>query len=90
MGTQCGYNDITVGKSVRNIETNITRKEFEKSLEKDGWSKSVSKDGLSTIYSKDGASYRIRDKSDEGSKTADYWAKGATKVTMKIRLGADE
>ena len=85
--TNCGYKDITVGKSVRNIETNVTRADFEKSLVGDGWTKSVSKDGLSTIYSKDGASYRIRDKSNEGSKTAEYWAKGATKATTKIRLG---
>lgn len=32
----------------------------------------------------------IRDKSDEGSKTADYWAKGETEVTTKIRLGATD
>ncbi|MFB5677041.1 polymorphic toxin-type HINT domain-containing protein [Paenibacillus terreus] len=88
--TQCGYKDITVGKSVRNIETNVTRVDFEKSLVKDGWTKSVSKDGKSTMYSKDGASYRIRDKSDQGLQTADYWAKGATKVTTKIRLGATD
>jgi hypothetical protein len=88
--TSCGYKDITVGKSVRNIETNVTRADFEKSLVGDGWTKSVSKDGKSTMYSKDGASYRIRDKSDQGLQTADYWAKGATGGTTKIRLGATD
>lgn len=87
--TNCGYKDITVGKSVRNIETNVTRTDFEKSLVEDGWKKSVSKDGKVTIYSKDGAQYTVRDISNQGQPTAEYWAKGATEVTTKIRLGSN-
>ena len=85
--TKCSYKDITVGKSVRNISTNVTRTDFEKSLLGDGWKKAVSKDGKVTIYSKDGARYTVRDTSNQGQPTAEFWAKGATKVTTKIRLG---
>ncbi|MED4784873.1 polymorphic toxin-type HINT domain-containing protein [Brevibacillus choshinensis] len=88
--TNCGYKDITVGKSVRNISTNITRADFEKSLLDDGWAKAVRKDGKVTIYSKDGARYTVSDTSNQGQQTAEYWANGATEVTTKIRLGSSE
>ncbi|CAM3843210.1 polymorphic toxin-type HINT domain-containing protein [Marinicrinis lubricantis] len=88
--TSCSYKDITVGKSVKNVSTNVTRADFEKSLMEDGWSKSVSKDGKVTIYSKDGASYKVRDNSNQGQPTAEYWANGATQATTKIRLGATD
>ncbi|GKU75950.1 hypothetical protein L3i20_v203470 [Paenibacillus sp. L3-i20] len=88
--TECGYKDITVGKSVKNVSTNVKRADFESSLMGDGWTKTVTKDGSATIYSKDGAKYVVRDKSNQGQPTADFYAKGSDKPTTKIRLGADE
>ncbi|MCL6458432.1 MAG: HINT domain-containing protein, partial [Gorillibacterium sp.] len=88
--TNCGYKDITVGKSVRNVETNVMRADFEKSLVGDGWTKTVTKDGSATIYSKDGAKYVVRDKSNQGQPTADYYANGSKEATTKIRLGSDK
>lgn len=88
--TQCGYKDITVGKSVKNVSTNVTKADFESSLLGDGWTKTVAKDGSATIYSKDGAKYVVRDKSNQGQQTADYYAKGSKAPTTKIRLGSDE
>lgn len=85
--TNCSYKDITVGKSVRNISTNVTKADFEKSLLKEGWKKAVSKDGKVTIYSKDGARYTVRDISKQSQLTVEFWAKVATGVTTKIRLG---
>lgn len=73
---------------MKNISTNVTRKEFEKSLLNDGWKKAVSKDGKVSIYSKDGARYTVRDTSNQGQQTAEFWAKGASEVTTKIRLGS--
>jgi Pretoxin HINT domain len=84
----CDYVDITKGKSsVRNIQTDITRADFESTLQSSGWSKTVSKDGVSTIYSKDGATYAIRNKADSSSfPTADFRPAGAPKPTLKIRI----
>jgi Pretoxin HINT domain len=84
----CGYVDITKGKSsVRNIQTDITRADFESTLQSNGWSKAVSKDGVSTVYSKDGATYAIRNKADSSLfPTADFTPAGAPKPTLKIRI----
>ncbi len=88
--TSCSYKDITVGKSVKNVSTNVTREDFEKTLIEDGWVKTGSKDGEISIFSKDGAKYTVRDTSNQGQPTAEFWGKGATEVTTKIRLGTTE
>lgn len=75
---------------MKNDSTNVTRADFEKILMGDGWIKSVSKDGKVTIYSKNDAQYKVRDNSNQGQPTAEYWANGATQATTKIRLGATD
>lgn len=80
------YQDITTGNSVPNRATDVTRAEFERNLTDGGWMRTTSKDGKVSIFEKDGASYRIRDTSKEGSKTAEYFREGSERAELKIRL----
>ncbi|MFM0076942.1 DUF6531 domain-containing protein [Paraburkholderia sediminicola] len=81
------YKDITVGDSVRNIETDVGKAEFEANLRNDGWTQSLSKDGKMDIFTKDGNRYGVRDQSNQGQPTADYFPAGSKGATVKIRLG---
>lgn len=81
------YEDITVGDSVRNIETDVGKAEFEANLRNDGWEQTMSKDGKMDIFTKDGNRYGVRDQSNQGQPTADYTPAGSKEATVKIRLG---
>lgn len=81
------YTDITVGRSTRNIETDVGKAEFEANLRDNGWEQTLTKDGKSDIFTKDGNRYGVRDQSNEGRPTADYFPTGAEQATVKIRLG---
>nr|WP_238980504.1 RHS repeat-associated core domain-containing protein [Geobacillus sp. YHL] len=84
----CKYKNVTKsGSRYINIQTDVSKAEFEKNLLRNGWRKSKSKDGKTTIFTKDGAKYVLRDeaKSTDGP-TADYYPKGSKKMTLKIRF----
>jgi YD repeat-containing protein len=80
------YEDITEGNSVTNIETDVTKAEFEANLRNNGWTQTLSKDGKADIFTKDGVRYTVRDESNAGKPTADFTPAGATRPTLKIRL----
>lgn len=82
------YEDVTEPSSrFKNVATNLTRASFEKNLLKDGWKKSPSKDGKANIFTKNGAKYVTRGYSKStGGPTADFYPKGSSKFTLKIRL----
>lgn len=82
------YKDTTVGDSVRNIETDVGKAEFESNLRNDGWEQTLSKDGKMDIFTKDGNRYGVRDQSNQGQPTADYFPLGSKNATVKIRLGS--
>ena len=87
LGAASQYNDITKGNSVKNIQTDVKRADFESNLSANGWNKSTSKDGLTTIYEKDGAKYVIRDNAKStGTPTADFYKAGSNEVNIKIRM----
>jgi hypothetical protein len=83
-GSKSLYQNITTGRSVKNIQTDVSKKTFEKNLESSGWSK-TSRGEINT-YSKDGAKYTTRNESNQGSKTADYTPNSQKKASVKIRL----
>jgi hypothetical protein len=80
------YPDITVGRSTRNIRTDVGKAEFEANLRSDGWVQTLGKDGKTDIFTKNGNRYSVRDQSNRGQSTADYVPSGATYATLKIRL----
>lgn len=82
------YVDLTKGGSIRNIGTDATRQEFSDILAGNGWASRVSQDRAVQIFEKDGARYVLRSNADSYSGwTADYYAEGASRVTLKLRLG---
>ncbi|MFL9907579.1 hypothetical protein [Paraburkholderia sp. RL17-337-BIB-A] len=80
------YENITEGNSITNIETDVTKAEFEANLRNDGWTQTLSKDGKADIFTKDGVRYSVRDESNAGRPTADFTPAGASRPTLKIRL----
>jgi YD repeat-containing protein len=80
------YENITEGNSITNIETDVTKAEFEANLRNDGWTQTLSKDGKADIFTKDGVRYSVRDESNSGRPTADFTPAGASRPTLKIRL----
>lgn len=80
------YKDKTEGNSILNIETDVSKAEFEANLRNDGWAQTLSKDGKVDIFTKDGARYTVRDESNAGVPTADFIPAGASRGTLKIRL----
>lgn len=80
------YENKTEGNSITNVETDVTKAEFEANLRNDGWTQTVSKDGKADIFTKDGERYTVRDESNAGSPTADFTPAGASRATLKIRL----
>lgn len=84
-GAKSMYQNITKGNSVRNIQTDVPKKTFERNLQSNGWSKTT--DNGVNHFTKDGARYTTRNKSNQGSSTADYYRKGQRKPSTKIRLG---
>ncbi|MDQ7977819.1 DUF6531 domain-containing protein [Paraburkholderia sp. SARCC-3016] len=81
------YEVITVGKSVRNIQTDISRAEFEANLVANGYTREVVNPKRNVIlYSKDNVSYSVRDDArSTGTPTADY-RRGTDPISVKIRL----
>lgn len=77
-GASSTYVEITLPRSVRNVETNVTRTEFENNLIENGWSRKYSSDGKASIFEKDGARYVVRDnaKTYDGP-TAEYYPNGS-------------
>ncbi|MGA2346640.1 MAG: RHS repeat-associated core domain-containing protein [Candidatus Sulfotelmatobacter sp.] len=86
-GLSSDYNDVTAGRSMMNVSTNVTPEEFGENLKDSGWKESTNTKG--TIqYTKDGAKYSVYPKSSSTSgPTAEYTPAGATRATLKIRLG---
>ncbi|MGU7813164.1 DUF6531 domain-containing protein [Burkholderia sp. AW49-1] len=80
------YTNKTIGRSTRNIETDVPRAEFEANLRNNGWAHTLSKDGKADIFTKNGARYVVRNKSNAGMPTADFYPAGAPGYTLKIRL----
>lgn len=80
------YTDITVGRSVRNIRTDVGKAEFEGNLTQNGWTQSSSARGDADIFTKGDFKFSIRENSNEGSITADFFP-GTRNATVKIRLG---
>jgi RHS repeat-associated protein len=86
-GQASEYLDVTTGNSVRNIQTNVTRAEFESELSNSGWTRTLSSDGKVVNYARDGARYSVRATSDStGGPTAEYFVEGAKKAILKIRM----
>ncbi|MHB9053631.1 MAG: RHS repeat-associated core domain-containing protein, partial [Thermoleophilia bacterium] len=84
----CTYEDVTVGRSVSNVATNVTRAEFERNLFDSGWTRSVSSDGKAVNYTLGGAKYSVRDvASTWAGSTADYYPPGSYDTTLEIRMG---
>jgi hypothetical protein len=82
------YLNLTRGGSIRNIGTNASHTEFAQTLTAEGWSARTSADGAVQIFEKDGARYVLRNKAASyGGWTADFYASGSSKITLKLRLG---
>ncbi|GAA1194230.1 hypothetical protein [Prauserella alba] len=83
------YVDLTKGRSIRNVGTDTTHKEFVDTLTRSGWISRTSKDGTVQIFSMDGAKYVVRGKNSSGYPgwTADFTPQGSTEKTLEIRLG---
>lgn len=81
------YQDITNPRSVRNIQTDVTRNEFEDNLLNGGYARKVIGDNNNvTIYIKDGMQYTVRDEATStGGPTVDYGPVGGRAI-LKIRL----
>jgi hypothetical protein len=84
--TTSEWADATEGYSVRNVETDVTKAEFEANLRNDGWVQTLSKDGKTDIFTKGDRKYTVRENSKSGGPTAEYFPTGAEKATVKIRL----
>ncbi|CAE6701371.1 hypothetical protein R69888_00761 [Paraburkholderia haematera] len=80
------YVDITVGRSTKNIETDVGKAEFEANLRENGWVQTLTTDGKMDIFTKNGNRYGIRENSNHGNPTADYFPLGSKDATVKIRL----
>ena len=82
------YIDLTLGKSVANVGTNVTDTELADTLTGNGWTSTLSQDGKAQIFAKNGARYVLRENADSYSGwTADFTPAGASKTALKIRLG---
>ncbi|WP_413066561.1 RHS repeat domain-containing protein [Siminovitchia sp. 179-K 8D1 HS] len=79
------YKDITKRGSIKNRETNISMREFEKNLRRNGYKKSVHGKGVITME-KNGNKYSLRNHSKSGRPTAEFIPKGRKKATLKIRF----
>jgi hypothetical protein len=83
----CGYEDTTTGNSVPNRTTDVTRSDFEQNLRDSGYNESVSKDGKVSNFDNGTQRYSVRDYSNSGPPTAEFFPNGSGKATLKIRLG---
>jgi YD repeat-containing protein len=79
------YVDISRPNAVRNIKIDVGKAEFEANLLESGYVQTLSKDGRSDIFTKGTVRYTVRDESNEGSITADFFPTTG-KATVKIRL----
>lgn len=87
-GLSSDYKDTTIGKSIRNVETNVTPKEFGENLKDAGWKETTVDDGRVTNYTKDGAKYSVYSEAKStGGPTASFFPEEGAKATLKIRLG---
>ncbi len=81
------YRNVTEkGSRLKNIQTNTSRRNFEKNLRRNGYKKSIHNKGVISM-TKGGSRYTIRgfSKSTKGP-TAEFFSKGSRKASMKIRL----
>ena len=81
---QSSVKDITTGRSIPNTQTNVAKSDFVKNLQANGYSTSTSKDGSVLILTKGNRRYVVRDKSNQGSPTADFYMNG--RLVRKIRI----
>ncbi|MGB8417920.1 DUF6531 domain-containing protein [Paraburkholderia sp.] len=84
--TTSEWTEITEGSSVRNVETDVSKAEFEANLRNEGWTQTLSKDGKTDIFTKGDLKYTVREHSNAGGPTAEYFPPGAKQGTLKIRL----
>ncbi len=82
------YKDITIGKSIPNRLTNVTKDQFIRNLVNAGWKKSTSKDGKAIILTKNRQRYSLREKADSYDGWTANYSPNSRKDTLKIRLGA--
>lgn len=87
-GASSLYADVT-GRSalVKNVQTDLTRGQFESNLEAQGFTRSTSGDGKADVFTKDGDSYSVYTSSFTEGPSAQYTPAGAKHPTLKIRLG---
>ena len=79
------YDDTTIGRSIPNRATDVSREEFAENLEANGFTKTTSKSGKVTNFEKDGVKYSLRDTSKStGGPSADVFKDG--EPLLKIRL----
>jgi uncharacterized protein RhaS with RHS repeats len=81
------YKNVTKkGARVRNINTNISIRSFQRNLKKSGYKKSRTKTKRIYNFSKGRKRYSVRPYSKSRGATAEYFPKGKGKATLKIRL----
>jgi RHS repeat-associated protein len=74
------------GRKVVNVQTDVTVATFESELVSSGWTARTRSDGTRE-YLKGGNMYSVRDRSDTGGPTADFFPAGsAGKASIKVRL----
>jgi hypothetical protein len=84
-GTYSTYIPATLGKSVRNVSTNVTSQEFGRNLEASGFAKSISRDGKAVIYTLGNKTYAVYPRATStGGPSAQLRVNGET--VLKIRL----
>jgi hypothetical protein len=82
----CRYEDTTTGNSIQNRTTDVTRSEFEKNLNGSGFNKTVSKDGHVSIFDNGvGQRYTLRNYSNHGSPTAEFFNNGQRLVKIRLK-----
>ncbi|WP_163655848.1 DNRLRE domain-containing protein [Listeria sp. PSOL-1] len=77
--------NITKGKGVKNYKASVTRRQLERRLRQSNWKVRNRKDGVRE-FTRNGRKIVTRSKSKQGNPTADYYKKGAKKITRKYRL----
>jgi len=90
-GAKSLYRNVTKGNrksTIRNIQTNITRTEFEKNLIDAGFKAEIRDGGKATVFKKNGVKvYSTRNHSTDGYPTAEHYnPQVSNKANVKIRL----
>jgi hypothetical protein len=84
MGNVTLYDEITQGKSVRNVQTDITKEQFVTNLEANGFKKTTS--GNVTILEKGNTRFVVYDVSKSTGAPSAAMSKSGEGQSLKIRL----